>query len=135
VLKILTTVANSDQTIFYLLSATALKTVKRCCHLFGMLLPVRACWSPTSCGLFEHVAAGQVPACSSMLEPDMLLPVQACCSRTGCPLFEHVAAGHVAACSSMLQPDMLPPVQAGCSWTWCGLFEHFVVCGDSVSNF
>jgi hypothetical protein len=42
--------------------------------------------------LFEHVAAGHVAACSSMLQPEMFL-------------FNHVEAGHVAACSSLMQPD------------------------------
>jgi hypothetical protein len=88
---------------------------RTCCSRTCCRLACSIMLQPTFCRLFEHVAAGHVAACSSMLQPDMLPPVQACCSRTCCRLFEHVAAGLVAACSSMLQPDMLPPVQACCS--------------------
>ncbi len=68
-----------------------------------MLPSFRACCSWTCCRLFEHVAAGHVAACSSMLQLD---------------------SGHVAACSSMLQLDMLPFIRACCSRTCCRLFEH-----------
>jgi hypothetical protein len=89
---------------------TAQKNFKLC------LQPVWACCSRTCCRLFEHVAAGHVAACSSMLQPDMLLPVQACCSRTFAACSS--IAGHLAACSSMLQPDMWSPVWACCSRTF-----------------
>ena len=79
-----------------------------CCRLFeqlqlDMLPSVRACCNRRYCRLFEHVSAGDVVACSSMLQPDMLQPdmlplVRACCSRT------------------------FPPVQACCIWTCCRLF-------------
>ncbi len=86
-----------------------------------MLPPVRTCCSRTCCRLFEHVSAGHVAACSSILQPDMLPTFRACFSRTCCRLLEHVVAGHVAAFSSMLQPDMLPPIGPCCSLirTYC----------------